>query len=209
VATPPGGTSPTCPFPAVILHGRASEMTATIFEAQARQSGRPLVGVDGGHLFLHEDLAQAETLVSTHAKIASRMTTPRTGRGGSAERGAYAHRVKRRSRVAGPRVAGRVGRDDRSERRSPPRSWCGAGCASPTGGARRAGGRRCDGRRAGAVSSARRSRVPLDDTVPGSPTITLALIRSPATDPSRRIGSLVVNPGGPGASGVRFPSGVR
>jgi pimeloyl-ACP methyl ester carboxylesterase len=32
----------------------------------------------------------------------------------------------------------------------------------------------------------------------------LALARRKATDPSKRIGSLVVNPGGPGGSGVDF-----
>jgi pimeloyl-ACP methyl ester carboxylesterase len=47
--------------------------------------------------------------------------------------------------------------------------------------------------------------VPLDDTAPpGGPTIRIALARVRATDPDRRIGSLVVNPGGPGASGVDF-----
>lgn len=45
-------------------------------------------------------------------------------------------------------------------------------------------------------------RVPLDysGAVPG--TVELALIRTPATDPKHRIGSLLVNPGGPGASAV-------
>jgi len=37
---------------------------------------------------------------------------------------------------------------------------------------------------------------------PDSKTIELALYRVPATDPAARIGSLLVNPGGPGASGV-------
>jgi pimeloyl-ACP methyl ester carboxylesterase len=46
--------------------------------------------------------------------------------------------------------------------------------------------------------------VPLDDTVPTSPTINLALARLPAADSSQRIGSLLVNPGGPGASGVQY-----
>lgn len=46
--------------------------------------------------------------------------------------------------------------------------------------------------------------VPLDDTVPGGPTIDLALVRFRARDSQHRIGSLVVNPGGPGASGVDF-----
>jgi pimeloyl-ACP methyl ester carboxylesterase len=46
--------------------------------------------------------------------------------------------------------------------------------------------------------------VPLDDDVVGGPTIGLALIRYEARDPDRRIGSLLVNPGGPGASGVEY-----
>lgn len=46
--------------------------------------------------------------------------------------------------------------------------------------------------------------VPLDDTVVGGPTIGLRLIRYRALDPDRRIGSLLVNPGGPGASGIDY-----
>ena len=44
--------------------------------------------------------------------------------------------------------------------------------------------------------------VPLDDARPSGPTVKLALIRRPAGDPAKRIGSLLVNPGGPGGSGV-------
>ena len=44
--------------------------------------------------------------------------------------------------------------------------------------------------------------VPLDHDGPSRRTIDLALVRLPATDPARRIGSLFVNPGGPGGSGV-------
>lgn len=47
-------------------------------------------------------------------------------------------------------------------------------------------------------------QVPLDYGNPDGATIELALLRSPATDPSRRVGSLVVNPGGPGASGIDY-----
>jgi pimeloyl-ACP methyl ester carboxylesterase len=47
-------------------------------------------------------------------------------------------------------------------------------------------------------------RVPLDWAQPHGATIELALARHRATDPSRRIGPLVVNPGGPGGSGVDF-----
>jgi pimeloyl-ACP methyl ester carboxylesterase len=46
------------------------------------------------------------------------------------------------------------------------------------------------------------ARVPLDYDRPSGATITLALIRLPASDPGRRIGSIFVNPGGPGESGV-------
>jgi pimeloyl-ACP methyl ester carboxylesterase len=46
--------------------------------------------------------------------------------------------------------------------------------------------------------------VPVDWAHPVGPMVNLALARSRATDPARRIGSLVVNPGGPGVSGVDF-----
>ena len=44
--------------------------------------------------------------------------------------------------------------------------------------------------------------VPLNWADPGGATIDLAVIRQPATDAAHRLGSLVVNPGGPGASGI-------
>ncbi|CAN5868197.1 alpha/beta hydrolase [soil metagenome] len=44
--------------------------------------------------------------------------------------------------------------------------------------------------------------VPIDYDATAGGTIDIALIRRTATDPSRRIGSLLVNPGGPGGSGV-------
>ena len=47
-------------------------------------------------------------------------------------------------------------------------------------------------------------RVPLDYDKPGGATIRIAVIRQPATGPSKRIGSLVINPGGPGGPGVQF-----
>lgn len=47
-----------------------------------------------------------------------------------------------------------------------------------------------------------RLTVPLDYAKPAGKTITLGLLRRKATDPSRRIGTLLINPGGPGASGV-------
>ena len=62
-----------------------------------------------------------------------------------------------------------------------------------------------------------RAQVPLDHDQPQGPTISLALMRLPAADPARRIGSLFVNPGGPGGSGILlvqaaqflYPANVR
>ena len=50
--------------------------------------------------------------------------------------------------------------------------------------------------------------VPLDYDRPKGKQITLALTRLPAGDPSRKIGSLFLNPGGPGGSGVDFVQGA-
>jgi pimeloyl-ACP methyl ester carboxylesterase len=47
-------------------------------------------------------------------------------------------------------------------------------------------------------------RVPLDWARPGGATIDLAVARHRATDPARRIGVLLVNPGGPGTSNAEF-----
>jgi pimeloyl-ACP methyl ester carboxylesterase len=46
--------------------------------------------------------------------------------------------------------------------------------------------------------------VPLDYDDPAGETIELALTRQPALDPDARIGSLLSNPGGPGAEGIGF-----
>ncbi|MCU0266917.1 MAG: alpha/beta hydrolase, partial [Actinomycetia bacterium] len=51
--------------------------------------------------------------------------------------------------------------------------------------------------------------VPLDYDQPTGQTIELALVRLPAGDPERRIGSLLVNPGGPGASGQDYARAAR
>jgi pimeloyl-ACP methyl ester carboxylesterase len=49
--------------------------------------------------------------------------------------------------------------------------------------------------------------VPLDYSHPSAGTIDIAVNRKPATDPAKRIGSVLINPGGPGASGVTFLRG--
>ena len=54
-----------------------------------------------------------------------------------------------------------------------------------------------------------RVRVPLDYADPKGQTITLSVIKRPADDTDQRVGSLLVNPGGPGASGVRYVEGAR
>ena len=46
--------------------------------------------------------------------------------------------------------------------------------------------------------------VPLDYTKPNGPSVPIALVKWPAADPSTKVGSLLTNPGGPGASGVDF-----
>jgi pimeloyl-ACP methyl ester carboxylesterase len=61
------------------------------------------------------------------------------------------------------------------------------------------------------------AQVPLDYSNPQGRTIHLAVMRHRAADPARRIGTLFVNPGGPGGSGVKalpmfvslFPAAVR
>ncbi|MGZ4618460.1 MAG: alpha/beta hydrolase [Frankiaceae bacterium] len=50
--------------------------------------------------------------------------------------------------------------------------------------------------------------VPLDYGAPAGATIDLALIRAPARDEDNRIGSLLINPGGPGASTIDHFSGL-
>src|SRR5450759_4099958 len=47
-------------------------------------------------------------------------------------------------------------------------------------------------------------QVPLDYSHPNSDMIGIAINRKPATNPANRIGSLLINPGGPGASGLQF-----
>lgn len=47
-------------------------------------------------------------------------------------------------------------------------------------------------------------KVPLDYSKPGEKSISLSVIRRPANDRDHRIGQLLVNPGGPGVSGIGF-----
>ena len=47
-------------------------------------------------------------------------------------------------------------------------------------------------------------KVPVDWADPYGPSIAIALARRPAADPATRLGTLIVNPGGPGGSGVDF-----
>lgn len=47
-------------------------------------------------------------------------------------------------------------------------------------------------------------RVPRDYAAPTSGYLNISLIRAAATEPDQKIGSLLLNPGGPGASGVEF-----
>ena len=50
--------------------------------------------------------------------------------------------------------------------------------------------------------------MPLDHDRPRTQKISIASIRQPAADPSQRLGSIVLNPGGPGGSGVDFVRGA-
>jgi pimeloyl-ACP methyl ester carboxylesterase len=52
------------------------------------------------------------------------------------------------------------------------------------------------------------ARVPRDYAHPHGPTVSLALIRHRAVDREHRIGTLFLNPGGPGSSGVDFVRGA-
>jgi pimeloyl-ACP methyl ester carboxylesterase len=51
--------------------------------------------------------------------------------------------------------------------------------------------------------------VPLDYAHPGGRTISVAVLRVPATDPRHKVGALVVNPGGPGGSGVQYAAAAQ
>ena len=51
--------------------------------------------------------------------------------------------------------------------------------------------------------------VPFDYARPSWRRFSLPVIKLPAAEPSRRIGALVINPGGPGGSGVQYALGAR
>lgn len=51
--------------------------------------------------------------------------------------------------------------------------------------------------------------VPLDYSRPGARTLTVAISRIPATDPARRRGIMLSNPGGPGGPGLSMMAGLR
>jgi pimeloyl-ACP methyl ester carboxylesterase len=54
-----------------------------------------------------------------------------------------------------------------------------------------------------------RMLVPFDYQRPGWRRFSLPVIKLPASDPARRIGSLVINPGGPGGSGIQYALQAR
>jgi pimeloyl-ACP methyl ester carboxylesterase len=54
-----------------------------------------------------------------------------------------------------------------------------------------------------------RLHVPLDYEKPDLGTITIGLLRRPAAEQQRRVGSLVVNPGGPGGSGMTHVANMQ
>ncbi|MGW4214618.1 alpha/beta hydrolase [Lentzea sp. NPDC004789] len=54
-----------------------------------------------------------------------------------------------------------------------------------------------------------RLQVPMDYGNPDAGTISVALLRRPAADQGRRVGSLVVNPGGPGGSGMAHVANMQ
>jgi len=51
--------------------------------------------------------------------------------------------------------------------------------------------------------------VPFDYSRPAGPRFSLPVVKLPAADPARRAGALVINPGGPGGSGVAYALGAR
>jgi pimeloyl-ACP methyl ester carboxylesterase len=54
-----------------------------------------------------------------------------------------------------------------------------------------------------------RLQVPFDYARPGGPRFSLPVIKLPAADAAHRVGALVINPGGPGGSGVQYALAAR
>ncbi len=84
---------------------------------------------------------------------------------------------------------------DRPPRAPPDRRRATSGASTTSG---------CGGSPVAATSTARRSPSRSTTTDPDGRTIDLALLSAPAADPRQRVGSLVVNPGGPGAPGTSY-----
>ena len=51
--------------------------------------------------------------------------------------------------------------------------------------------------------------VPFDYSRPAGPRFSLPVVKLPAANPASRVGALVINPGGPGGSGVEYALGAR
>ena len=97
-----------------------------------------------------------------------------------------------------------------AEKASDPRPSTTAGTAAPAPDAAATDWGRCSGKEARTAGlECARLEVPVDPAEPDGPTVELALARKPSTgSPSERIGSLVMNPGGPGGSGLEFLAGA-
>ena len=142
-----------------------------------------------------------------------RSSRPRPDRAGAASRADPGRPVGTKARRGTGRSDGRIGAGARRRRRLAGGSFLAvlaAGVAVVPAEAAPAAPVRVPVLRwtgCGAPYECATARVPLDHDNPGGPTISLALIRLPAGDPARRIGSLFVNPGGPGGSGVELVRG--
>ncbi|HET8930666.1 MAG TPA: alpha/beta hydrolase [Acidimicrobiales bacterium] len=87
----------------------------------------------------------------------------------------------------------------------PPTSGATAGSAARTGTAAPIEWHDCDN--ASAPFECATVPVPVDHDDPDGATLDLAVVKLPATDPESSIGPLLVNPGGPGGSGIDFVEG--
>ena len=110
--------------------------------------------------------------------------------------------------LAGAGVAGFaawsiIGKDDSGPSATPPEPSSTAQVESNPAELKRFYDQKLDWRECG-INECTRLTVPLDYEEPDGKTITLAVLRVRATDRAERVGQLVVNPGGPGASGVSY-----